>query len=279
MHFERIARELYAKPWAIHPATYQTFHDVFQRKLADVSPQDAKISVMGMEIEYKLPQDYENAEGVAVIKIDGALGHRLSAIDKACMGGVDYGDIQAAIAKAESDPEVMGIVLDINSPGGMVTGLAETAQRIKSAYKPVVAFTDSLAASAGYYLACGASAFFSTASAQVGCIGTLMTWIDITEAMEAQGLKREMIASGKYKGMMFPGLPLTDEQRQLLQDEVDMLAEEFKSFVRDARGDVPEDAMEGQTLFGNPAAEANLTDGVADLAAAIFEAQEIGAMQ
>ena len=158
----------------------------------------------------------------------------------------------------------------------MVTGLEETAEYIKSIEKPVVSFTDNLVASAGYYLASAADSIFATASSQVGCIGTLMTWIDVTKAMEREGLEREMIASGKYKGMMFPGIPLTDEQRELLQDEVDMLADEFKSWVIDNRGNVSKDVMEGQTLFGKYALSENLIDEIGDINQALTEAREMG---
>ncbi len=275
MRFERIARELYAKPWAISLATYQAFHEVFQQHLQGV-PMDKKANIWGFEIEYTSPDEYAVVDGVAVMTIDGALGYRLDTWDKACMGGVDYIDIRNGLAKANEDPAVSSILMHINSPGGMVTGLEETARAIRDSEKPVVSFTDSLCASAGYYLASSASAVFATASAQIGCIGTLMTWIDITAAMEARGLKREMIASGKYKGMMFPGIPLTDEQRELLQGEVNSLAYEFRQWVVDRRGEVEDNAMEGQTFFGRAAISENLIDEIAELEDAITEARQMG---
>jgi|DEB0MinimDraft_6_1074348.scaffolds.fasta_scaffold00436_5 signal peptide peptidase SppA len=275
MRFERVSRELYAKPWAITASAYQAFHDVFQRHLQGI-PMDKTIEVMGVKVEYKTPDEYDVIDGVAVIEIEGALGYRLDEIEKACMGGVDYVDIRKAFAKAEADPDITSILMVINSPGGMVTGLEETAEYIKSIEKPVVSFTDNLVASAGYYLASAADSIFATASSQVGCIGTLMTWIDVTKAMEREGLEREMIASGKYKGMMFPGIPLTDEQRELLQDEVDMLADEFKSWVIDNRGNVSKDVMEGQTLFGKYALSENLIDEIGDINQALTEAREMG---
>jgi len=274
MRLERASRELYCKPWAIMPATYQTFHEVFQRHLDNGF--DAKtVKIMGEEFEYKVPQEYDIVNGVAVISIDGVLGHRLSGFEKACMGAVDYSDIQEAISKAENDESVSSIVLDINSPGGMVTGLHETAVRITESTKPVVAYSDSLVASAGYYLACSASSVFVSGSSQIGCIGTLMTWTDVSKRMKMLGLKTEMIASGKYKGMLFPGIPVTDEQRELLEDNVDTLATSFKNFVVDRRGNVPESLMEGQTVFGAEAKAGLLIDEIGTLADAIYEAAEI----
>lgn len=274
MKFEHASRMLYSTPWAIKPEVYMSFHTVFQARI-----EGKTFEMFDEKIEYKTPDEYDIVNGVAVIKIDGVLGYKLGAIDKACMGAVDYLDIRNAIAKAEQDEGVNAIILHISSPGGRVTGLSETAGRINESTKPVVAFTDDLAASAGYYLAVSADAVYATQSSQVGCIGTLMTWLDVSKAYEMQGVKRELVASGKHKGMLMPGIPLTDEQRELLEDEVDALATEFKNHVLSNRGEVNETHMEGQTLWGMAAKSANLIDETGSFEEALIEAQELGAMQ
>jgi signal peptide peptidase SppA len=270
IRFEHTARALYATPWAIRPEVYQVFHELFQHHF-----RAEKIDVMGMQAEYKLPQDYAVENGVAVININGVLGHRMSGIEKACMGGVDYLDIAAAIDKANADPNVSAILLHISSPGGMVTGLPETAAKIANSMKPVVSFTDDLAASAGYYLASAASSVYATESAQVGSIGAIISWLDVSKAYEAQGVKRELVSSGKYKGMLTPGIPITDEQRTHLQDTVDTLADEFKQHVITMRGDVDPDYMEGQSVWGKEAKAANLIDEIGLFTDALTEAQEL----
>lgn len=272
MKFEHVSRMLYSTPWAIKPEVYMSFHQVFQAKI-----EGRKIDVFGMEFEYTAPEDYEIREGVAIIRIEGALGHRLDAIDKACMGAVDYLDIQNAISKAEQDMDVNAILLHISSPGGQVTGLHETAERIANAEKPTVSFTDDLSASAGYYLGVSADAVFATSSAQVGCIGTLMTWLDVSKAYEMQGVKRELVASGKYKGMLMPGIPLTDDQRDLLQTEVMQLANEFKAHVTANRGDIDPETMEGQTFWGLAAQSVGLIDEVGLFEDALTEAVQMAA--
>jgi signal peptide peptidase SppA len=276
MRFERMTRELYAKPWAIMPQVYDAFHATFQN-MVEGRKLDASIEIFGEKIEYKLPEEYDVIQGVAVIQIDGVLGYRISEIDKACMGAVDYRDIRNAIAKANNDESVSSILLEINSPGGMVTGLKETAEFIANSAKATVAFTDSLCASAGYYLASSATSIYATESSDIGCIGTLMSWVDVSKAYEMQGIKRELIASGKYKGMFTPGLSLTDEQRAYLQDEVDELAEEFREYVTTRRNGVDQENMEGQTLMGVRAKQANLIDEIGGFEAALTEAIELGA--
>lgn len=269
MRFEHIARELYAKPWAIMPETYSVFHDVFQAHI-----EGRIANIMGRDVEYAVPQEYQIIEGVAVIQIDGALGHRLPEMSKACMGFVDYLDIRAAIWKANADQAVDAILLNINSPGGAVTGLHETAEYIQKSEKFVVGYTDSMAASAGYYLMAACHTKACTGSALVGSIGALMTWLDVSRQMEAMGIDREMISSGKFKGMGYPGVPLTEEQRELLQDHVDMLAEEFKQFVRKNSNVTDEEVMEGQTFTGKQAVQVGLVEINANFEEAIYHAKE-----
>ena len=104
-----------------------------------------------------------------------------------------------------------------------------------------------------------------------------MSWVDVSKAYEMQGVKRELIASGKYKGMFTPGLSLTNEQRAYLQDEVDELAEEFREYVTTRRNGVDQEHMEGQTLMGVSAKQANLIDEIGGFEAALTEAIELGA--
>jgi ClpP class serine protease len=138
-----------------------------------------------------------------------------------------------------------------------------------------VSFTDDLCASAGYYLFVAGTSHFATASSDVGCIGTLCTWVDVSKRMEMEGFKREMIASGKYKGMLFPGLEMTEAQREYLEDRVDYLSTEFKNWVLGKRPDVKETAMEGQVIIGSLAVAEGLIDEIASFEDALNEAQEL----
>ena len=280
MRFERIARALYCDPWAIRPEFFAVMHEVFQRHLdgtLDLSPDAATVNVFGMNVEIQLPQEYEIADGIAIIEVHGVLDKRMSSFEKACIGGVDYDDISEAIELANDDKKVTGIVLNIDSPGGAVRGLYETAHDVMMSEKPIVAYTDGCAASAGYYLAAGADGIVCSHSGEVGSIGTLISFLDVSAAYEMQGVKREMISSGKYKGMGFPGLALTEEQREFLQDSVNKHAQEFKTWVTDHRGDVPDTAMQGQMHRSIEAQELGLIDTLGNINDAVILAQDLAA--
>jgi ClpP class serine protease len=103
----------------------------------------------------------------------------------------DYSQIRASVRRALADPTVKTVDLVIDSPGGSVLGLPETADVIHAAnrVKPTRAFVTGVAASAAYWLASQASSITVTPSGEVGSVGVLDIHGDITKALENQGVK------------------------------------------------------------------------------------------
>jgi signal peptide peptidase SppA len=235
-------------------------HDHGGRADIDIDPAD-------LETEGR-----EDPPGIKVIDIYGPLAKRVS--DLQLMSGVtDIDVISNQIDEALADDTVEGIFLDVDSPGGSVTGIPELAEKIRlaKAQKPIVAFTDSLMASAAYWIAAGASAIVSTGSAMVGSIGVYMAWLDVSRKFEMEGMRTELIKAGKFKATGITGIALTDEQRALLQAEIDEVFGWFAKSVRLGRGQVASDTMEGQTFYGQKSVELNLVDRVGDADAALTE--------
>ena len=123
MKFAHVTRKLYAEPWMILPEVHQRLQSVFERHLA------------GLESLLEMPEDedpeYSVRDGVAVIPVKGVISREISGMEKAC-GGFDLLDLHAMIEAAESDELVRAIVLDIDSPGGGVTGVEEAGARIRA---------------------------------------------------------------------------------------------------------------------------------------------------
>src|SRR5215467_9938743 len=103
----------------------------------------------------------------------------------------DYADVRANVRRALQDPSVRTIDLVIDSPGGAVLGLPETADAIHVAnrVKPVRAFVTGIAASAAYWLASQAGSITLTSSGEVGSVGVLDLHADISKALENAGVK------------------------------------------------------------------------------------------
>jgi signal peptide peptidase SppA len=203
--------------------------------------------------------------GVAVVPIYGVLAKNLSAFEESCGGGTDVNPIAHALAQAAADPEVSKIVLDIDSPGGEVTGIPELGSRIRSiaaAGKPVIAFSDATTASAAYWLASQAGEFYVTPSSRQGSIGVYAAWLDETVALEMKGYSLELFAAGKHKAMGMPFRGLTDEERDMLQANVEAIYEDFKGAVLSSRPGVVDATMQGQMFRARESVSNRLADGI-----------------
>lgn len=200
-------------------------------------------------------------DGIAFIPVPGVIGTKLTAFEKGS-GAVDVSEIEADLAWAQNAAEVRGIVLDIDSPGGMYQGTPELSDFAKTITKRMVSFTDGQECSGALWLASATHESFATPTASVGSIGAYAAFPDVTERMKMLGVKMEMFSSGKYKGMGHPGVPLTNDQRSLIADRINAINVEFREHVLARRPNVRLSAMEGQTFTGREAHAIGLIDHV-----------------
>ena len=118
---------------------------------------------------------------LAIIQVAGPLTKTRGFIQD-YFGGYSSGEIEAAVDDASDDPDVGGILLRIESPGGQVAGIPEAAAAVAraAAKKPVVAYCEDLCCSAAYWIASQASSVIANASAIVGSIGTYIALTDLS---------------------------------------------------------------------------------------------------
>ena len=267
--FINVLRELYTEPWLIRPDVHEQICRIVDAHIDGSAHEAGGIaSLFGGEEKTDIVDIVDN---VGVIAIDGVIGKRVSSLQKSS-GVVDVDEIQEKMMELVANESIDGIVLDISSPGGTVTGVPELAEYIRAACndKRVVAYTDTLMASAAYWIGSSAWAIIAAPSSTVGSVGVYMSLLDQSRAVEMQGLKVELIKAGKLKGIGLPGTSLTDEQRAYLQSRVDYLHEQFRGAVRSGRGvKVADGVMEGQDFFGEQAAQVRLIDQVGTMQDAI----------
>ena len=192
--------------------------------------------------------------------LSGPLIRRPDALESWLFGAVDTEEAIAALHEATERPEVEAILLDIDSPGGTVNGTPELAEAVADAsrQKYVYAFSAGLMCSAAYWVGSQADAVYASPSARVGSIGVIIPFLDSAEAFERAGLHMEVFASGKFKGIGLPGTSLTDEQRELLQGEVEEIFADFRAAVLSRGRQIPDEALEGQTFSARQAQRHNL---------------------
>ena len=210
-------------------------------------------------------------DGIGVVAIDGPILRKPDIFARVLFRATDSGEIGAALREAGQRDDIKAVFLDIDSPGGTVAGTPELAATVASINerKPVYAFSSGLMASAAYWIASQARAIYATPSAQVGSIGVVQAVIDDSAALDAEGIKVEVFAVGKYKAMGAPGTPLTDDQRDLIRSNLAEIAQEFHAAVLARGRSIPAEAMEGQTFSGRQAQRVNLAGMVPDRAEAM----------
>ena len=276
----RLARELRARPVAIEPRAFESI----DRQLADAiaarvpwsgaRPPSASIGPDGPSNGKTAKPPYELRDGVAVVRLAGVIGRHLSQLDMEC-GGCDIDRVADALREADADPAVLGIVLDVDSPGGAVGGVSECAWAVRGLSKPVVAYAADLCASAAYWVASAADELLVGPTCEIGSVGVYCAILDKSKLYDRAGLRVELLASGGNKAAGYPGTSLTDGQREVLQGQVDYIASLFKSAVLASRTIEPS-LLDGRCLVGAQAVSAGFADETGTLADAIAAARGYG---
>ena len=212
--------------------------------------------------------------GIAVIPIHGTLVKRVLGME-AASGLTSYGGIAQEIDAALADPQVQGILLDIDSPGGEASGSFELARQIRHAatQKPVWAVANDAAYSAAYALAASAQRLIVTETGGVGSIGVIALHIDQSAKDAQEGYRYTAVTAGAHKNDFSPHHPLSDEAKAELQAEVDRLYGLFVEHVtamRSLNADAVR-ATEAGLYFGANAITAGLADAVSSFETALTD--------
>jgi signal peptide peptidase SppA len=222
-------------------------------------------AVAFFDARIQLPDASRNAllsvsDGIGIIDLHGPLMRQPDLISALLFGATDMNEVTDAIQEAVQRDDVQSILIDINSPGGTVNGTPELAQAVADAakLKTTYAFSAGQMCSAAYWIASQCDAIYATPSARVGSIGVMLPFIDSTEKFRSEGLKVEVFAAGKFKGMATPGVPLSEEQSALIQSDIEEIAAEFKTAVLARGRKIPDSAMEGQSFSARNAQRLNL---------------------
>ena len=212
-------------------------------------------------------------EKVAVIPLSGTIAG-VSQQGLLTTSGISSSLVRGYLKKAESDDKVKAVVLRIDSPGGSAAASQEIASEIRrfkeDTGKPVVVSMGDMAASGGYYISVYADKIVASPSTLTGSIGVISQFIYIQGLLEKLGLEMETIKAGEHKDM--GTRPLTDEERQIMQDITDDLYEQFVAAVAEGR-ELPVADVEvlatGQLYSGNQALDLGLVDELGGLDRAI----------
>lgn len=146
--------------------------------------------------------------------------------------------VSAAIRDARNDENVKAIVLRVNSPGGSALASEVIWREIMMAKKtkPVVVSMGGLAASGGYYISCGADKIVAQHNTLTGSIGVFGLMFNAQDMLKNKlGITSDTYKTNTYADMGTPTRPLTESEKQILQQEVDDIYNVFTLRVAEGR--------------------------------------------
>lgn len=261
--------QIIPKFWAGTSESLQSYIESVTRTMETVPPEKHSDYLDPNGDPEEHPELFDMQGDIGVITIKGSLTNTDSWIN-AFIGAVSYGQIREALIFAANSESVKAIVLDIQSGGGAVSGLSDTAELIRtidSKVKPVYAFGDSLIASAAYRLGVSARTLTIGPETEAGSIGVVVVHREMTKMMEQDGVTATVIRSGKWKMLGNPYEALSDLAKDTLQSQVDQLSAMFVDYVAACRkksaAEVESKMGQGRMFIGTSALDIGLVDSVA----------------
>ena len=256
--------------WAGDLSSYKVYLDALEKM--DSLPVEAELQAKnymeeGTGDEF---QGYgymmQKVDATAVMDVSGSLIARSNWLTR-IFGMTGYDEIQAAAVSATQEPGIEHLLMDIDSPGGRVNGLAEATDVLKeidAKIMPVSAFSSGSMHSAAMWLGSAAREIHGTEMASFGSIGVIATHMEYSKEMEEQGVKATVFAAGKYKKIGNPFEPLSASDKEYIQAQLDTAYGFFINAISDNRGlsekHVREKAADGRTFYAQDAREVGLID-------------------
>lgn len=174
-------------------------------------------------------------------------------------------EITIAIQEYNKVDSVKAIILEIDSYGGYPVAGEEVANALKNAKKPTVVLIRSAANSAAYMAASGADRIFASKNSDVGGIGVTMSYLDNSKQNNQEGLTFVPLSAGRFKDVGNPGRPLSQEEKNLLMRDVNIMHKNFIKLVAENRKlDIEKVSKlaDGSSMLGEMALENGLIDEV-----------------
>lgn len=243
MAYARITSAIYAHIWAVQPEYLDSIAAFIEMKaaggFADVDLVAGFAEKNELQAARRSAASSAGNGAVAVLPLYGLImqrGDMLGGLSSA--RGTSIQQFTQQFRQALNDPAIKAIVIDVDSPGGTVSGCEELAAEILASRgkKPIIAVANCQMASAAFYIAAGADEIVASPSALVGSIGVYAALRDESEALQQAGIKHTLVTYGENKAEGDPRVPVTAKAIGHLQQLVDAAGTMFDNHVAKARG-------------------------------------------
>ena len=237
------------------------------------SPSSPSAAAFAVEMYQTRVGTRVDKNGIAVIPIHGTMLRRGGFMD-AMSGVTSYTAITRDVHAAFADPEVRGVMLDMDTPGGEAGGVFDLAEGLAAmraeSGKPLWSIANETSLSGGYAIAASTDMIWIPRTGVVGSIGVVAAHRDQSKADAMQGHAYTYIYAGDHKIDGNPHEPLPSGVKSDLQEDIDELYGMFVAHVAAARG------LAAETVEGTQAriyrAERAVSVGLADRVGTLADA-------
>jgi len=199
--------------------------------------------------------------------VSGSSGEKIALVE---LRGVIMSseEIVDQLKRHRENDAIKGILLRIESPGGGVVAsqeIYEEVRKTRDAGKPVVVSMGALAASGGYYVACGSSLIVANRGTLTGSIGVVSEFLQLQDALDKLGISVKTIKSGRLKDAGSSTRKMTELDERYIQELMDDVHSQFVGVVETERGLEHVEALalaDGRVFTGEQAFELGLVDTV-----------------
>ncbi len=178
-------------------------------------------------------------------------------------GSVSSTDTIEMLKKAEENPNIKVIVLEINSGGGSPVATEEIANAIKKSKKPTVSWIREIGASGAYWIASASDYIVADRMSIVGSVGVISSYVEFYGFLNRYNITYQRIVAGKYKDIGDPLKPLQYDEKQILQEKINKIHQYFIDEIASNRkltNAQVEEVSTAMIYLGSEAKELNLVD-------------------
>lgn len=225
---------------------------------------------------YFVKMDHVTQPQIAVIPVYGEI-----ALSESSLADGAH-EIASQIEKADKNPEINAIILEINSPGGGVVASEEISKAVDNAKKPVVAWLREVAASGAYWIASSTDKIVADPATITGSIGVTASYLEFSGLMEKMGVGYERLVTGEYKDLGTPYRKATENERLMFQQKIQTINEMFIKKVSTGRNLSENKVREiatGEIFLGTQAKDLGLVDFLGGKAEAQAVAEQLAGVQ
>ena len=231
-------------------------------------------------VDAKSGKDVKESEGkIALIALRGII----TSAEPGAIGESAIDDIKLQLKQAGDDEKVKAVVLYVDSPGGEVTAsdiIYNAVRKVRDQQKkPVVVYMGSLAASGGYYVACGGSWLIANETTLTGSIGVIMQSLNYEQLFGKLGLSTVTFKSGQFKDMLSGSRQMTDAEKEYVQSLIMQTYGKFVGIVARERkldeNELRNGLADGRVISGKDARDAKLVNSLGEIEDAYAKAMDL----